>query len=231
MTICVPKPRPSMHDQDMDIIREAYFGDIYQVAVLPSPIKLCIDIGAHIGSFACKLHEKEPDCEILCVEPNPANIDALQENTCQFALTLDIAITQLCPTRLMNTAYPGTANSGGTFVETKETLGHHSDRYHPEDPPRWLTFNELLYRLHGRQIDLVKMDCEGCEYAILENTRNLYSVNCWLGEWHGGHNRFWDMVYRKFDPSDWYFDVLQNHGDLGIFRLAQKSWVAKLCQK
>lgn len=71
--------RKAHRDADNVIVRDVYVEDCYQVAVLPSPNKRILDVGAHIGVATCKMMDRWPDAIYCVIEPEASNRRALEE--------------------------------------------------------------------------------------------------------------------------------------------------------
>jgi methyltransferase family protein/methyltransferase FkbM-like protein len=65
------------------------------------------------------------------------------------------------------------------------------------------------------RIDVLKLDCEGSEFSILDHTTSLDRIGAIVGEYHG-RERFLELVARRF--ADWEFRILRE-GDIGTFWL------------
>ena len=78
-----------------------------------------------------------------------------------------------------------------------------------------LTLEQLIEQHNLDRIDVLKLDCEGSEFSILEHSTSLDRINRIVGEYHG-KDRFHELVQRKF--SDWKLRILKD-GELGTFWL------------
>ena len=100
-----------------------------------------VDVGAHVGAFTVWAGLRSPDAKLIGVEPNPTSFSFLERNVPQ----------------------PGFDGSNESFsVATRVGIG---DGGGPEIDV--LTLEDLFHELLIDRIDLLKMDCEGCEYATL----------------------------------------------------------------
>jgi FkbM family methyltransferase len=124
---------------------------------------MILDIGANSGLFALRLKQLYPSAKIACYEPFPSNFAQL-ENT--------IAVNKLeevTPLQKAVGARPGRAklfihkrNMGGHSLYSAEALNTDHVDVEVVDLPSIL--NGL-----GREVDLLKLDCEGAEFDILMN--------------------------------------------------------------
>ncbi len=207
---------------DMVIVRDVDWQDAYRLGELRRRPRTVLDIGAHIGCFAARAHRRWPAAEIACVEANPANLRALQANVGGFARILPVAATYAPgPVRLISTVHRDTDNTGGSYVWEDHAAEAGVSRMEPnEDPSRptisvaVLTLEQILERCGWDSLDLLKLDCEGCELSILEHA-NLDRVGVIVGEFHH-RERFDALLQRRF--STWEL-VRWTEGVPGLFWL------------
>ncbi len=205
-----------------DVIRD----DCYRVDDLPRPIHYVLDIGAHIGAFAVRMRKARPEARICCVEANPENAAALCRNVSGFAAVRIAACTYEDEVELLSTVWPGTANTGGSFVEPAGS-DHwrrlpNADEYRPAGRVPTVTIESLLDELGWPRIDVLKLDCEGSEFSILAGTRSLDKIGVIVGEYHS-EPRFRRLVRARFAPKQWTRDILRP-GTPGLFRLSRPNW-------
>ena len=209
---------------DRVIYDDVFVNDCYRVADLPKEIKTVVDIGAHIGYFTMKMHRRFPEASFVCVEANPANIEALKANVGHFAAVVSVPCAYFSRANVLSTVFDGTENTGGSFIcpagdETWKDY-ENADEYRPLERPVKTKTLEQIADDHGLEsIDLLKLDCEGSEFDILANS-NKNLLRTVVGEWHN-RERFTQLVANHFE--DWTFDVLRD-GELGLFRLSLPEW-------
>ena len=106
------------------------------------------------------------------------------------------------------------STAAGAVVETEAPPA--IDGYWLDARPLATVTLETLMEQHGLSwIDVLKLDCEGSEFSILENTASLDRIGAIVGEYHG-RERFLELVARKF--ADWQFRVIRE-GEIGTFWL------------
>lgn len=139
-----------------------------------------LDIGAHIGSFvlACAMRGAT---RIVAIEPHPENFKLLDENckligqaypTITLTLVIRDAISQFAGMVSMS-EFPiigdSEINTGGSVIVPGGSTSTSSLDCYLKNFPNY---------------DLLKLDCEGCEWDLF-GCLNLDKVNRIVGEFHG----------------------------------------------
>jgi FkbM family methyltransferase len=204
---------------DMVIVRDVYLDDCYGVGELPRAPRFVVDVGAHIGAFAQRVHRRNERVKIACVEANSANLAALAANVGEFAEIVHAAcIYEPGEVRLLSTVFAGTENTGGsTVVSASDDLWNTADgsgRYQRAGSVPKITLEEIVARYGWPRIDLLKLDCEGSELGILESC-DLRLLNHVVGEYHD-RERFHELMRRRF--AAWNLRILRD-GPMGLFWL------------
>ncbi len=213
--------------QDLIVVQDVYDRDSYQTKHFPSnvgPGEIVVDIGAHIGAFARLWREKNRHATIVCVEVCPENIPALLANVESFAKVRQAACTyEIGPMALLNACYSNCESTGGSTVvlDTVEPLLAPQDRgRYLEDrrPITKVTLEEIMASLQVDRIDLLKLDCEGSEYSILQHSPAVHDgrVRAIVGEYHGVDR--WNEFRARVLPG-WDYGHMFESGECGIFHL------------
>ncbi len=211
------------HSQDMDVVREVVLEDSYHLALRESygANEVVVDVGSHIGTFAVMWHKKNPAARLICIEACPENIPVLTANVGAFATIIHAACSyEPGELALLNSVKPdGTATGGSTVVPRSDILkgvpfGH--AYWDDMRPLRKVTLEEAMQEAGVDHIDVLKMDCEGSEFSIIENSPTIPSVKFMCGEYHGQAR--WDEVRARVLP-DWSYGHMWASNDLGIFHL------------
>jgi FkbM family methyltransferase len=213
-----------LHDwasgQDWMIWEEVFFHDCYRLgAIRPyRPNEVIVDVGASVGAFCLKAKERNPSARILAFEVCPENVPVLEANAGHFAEICQAAVTYEKELALLNAVFPNCCNTGGSIVTNDpQALSDADERYRTDHRQiKTLTLEQILNDYGIDRIDILKLDCEGSEFSILENTTSLARVEMIVGEYHG-LARFDELCTRIFRP-DWHLTVLSG-GELGIFWL------------
>jgi FkbM family methyltransferase len=125
-----------------------------------------IDVGANIGVTAALAAKMVPNARIVAIEPMPRAFECLRRT---------MAANGLQDVTLLNCAI-GTKWFGHLYFEQHELLAtsHVTDK--PTDSSLRVAVRRLDYiirRLGLRNVDLIKIDVEGCELDVLRGMRFL----------------------------------------------------------
>ncbi len=143
---------------DICIVDEVLFRDSYQLRTIGFVPKRIIDVGAHIGSFSTLAAMLFPTAEIIAVEPEKQNYRLLQENAPRNAQLRNEAVSD---TEGNVTLHIGKNNGAQHSITSSFGAG----KLHEG------TQEVAAFPLsHYGPADLIKIDCEGGEYAILKDT-------------------------------------------------------------
>lgn len=202
--------------QDQVVVEEVICQDCYQIKSLNIEPKVIVDVGAHIGAFSLLAHQLFPKAKIIAIECCPENISILCNNISKFADVIQAAMTYETNLALLNSVFPNCAATGGSIVCSPEQLQNYNPNLYKPDvrPIKRITIEDL----NLEKIDLLKLDCEGSELSILEQTTSLDKLNTIVGEYHG-KERFINIINNRF--SGWNFKILKD-GNLGLFSLVKE---------
>lgn len=146
-----------------------YIDDPYQLASLPKNIRTILDIGGNLGFFALLARNYFPKATIHCYEPNPVLLPVIQTNTSDFNI-------QVFSEGVGGSASRATMNCDGPTLEGSTV---------PSDSGEIIitALSQAIERIGG-SVDLLKMDCEGAEWSILEDRISLSKVRHLAMEYH-----------------------------------------------
>jgi FkbM family methyltransferase len=147
---------------DVAVLKDVFFHRIYgQHGGSIQDNWVILDIGAHIGAFSASAARAARGVTIYAFEPAPENLELLSSN-----------ITR---NRLSNVCLSPQAVSGKRGVRqlhlSDSPAGHSLHGSEPADRQlsvESVTLEEILSRHTIEAVDLLKMDCEGAEFEILE---------------------------------------------------------------
>jgi FkbM family methyltransferase len=216
--------------QDLVVVGDVAEQDCYRIDELPMPRPVVVDVGAHIGCFSKRIHDRNPLARIVAVECCPENLPALERNVGGFAVVVQAALTCEPDAALLNAVYADCRSTGGSAVIGRAELrrrleaGEVAEKPGPDMPGeywadlrpiRTLTLEQLAQEQGLERIDVLKLDCEGSEFSILRGTTMRDRIGIIIGEYRENED-FIDLVRCYF--AGWGFQILRD-GDPGTFWL------------
>jgi FkbM family methyltransferase len=147
---------------DMDMM------DIKTMNLPDDPV--IVDIGANVGIISFYFAKRFPNAKIYSYEPHPINyanlIRGIEAN----------GLTNVFP---FNKAVLDNSDSGIEIYLNRENSGASSVFHSTEDSAfvDTITLEEIVAEHQIEKIDFLKIDCEGSEFEILENSEILYTGN------------------------------------------------------
>jgi FkbM family methyltransferase len=193
--------RANRVDQDKYIINEVITEDTYRLRYMKQKgfePQTVVSVGSHIGTFEVLSHALWPNARIISVEPNKETFELLKRNA-PYSAAYNAAVSY----KEQGILIDGELSSGGSFIATKEEFerieGYDPSTrrapeatrkdlfYHIADTNiRSITFEELVHTEGLIHIDLLKLDCEGGEWGIMEHLpMQGLEIGYVVGEWHG----------------------------------------------
>ena len=167
-----------------DIVFKELRQDCYGLSKIDfQPGDVVIDIGGHVGFFSILLGRLYPQIKIYAFEPVKENHQHFQQN---------LERNQIHNVQLENLAvthdgrqveiYMHPKNTGGGLLSgltQQQNFAAHS-HYQVDS----LSLDAIFERYGIERCHLLKIDCEGAEYEILQQTQMLERVDYLAGEFH-----------------------------------------------
>ena len=166
---------------DARLFRHVVIENEYQLPPLGRSA-VCLDIGAHIGSFALAALRRGAG-KVLCVEPEPNNLALLRHNLAPYPQVEILAAAvwpQAGTVRLHNPV--DLRNTGACQVQAFALTTDQAASGSAVVSVPAVALDDLLLRLG--QVQLVKLDCEGAEWPLLEAATQWQRVQAICGEYH-----------------------------------------------
>jgi FkbM family methyltransferase len=189
------------HSTDISVMDEHLIGGAYKDA--PDNLETIVDLGAYTGITARWLLARNSWARIVCVEPEPGNVEVLNRNVA--AVPARAVVVPACIGGTERTVGLTSANGSWAF-EMREG----------GDIPV-VTMDQLVKDRGLDHIDLLKSNVEGAEREVFENTSGWADrVGFAIIEWHGqdgGHVpdvTGWNLIRRMQSHDDCEFLVLAN---------------------
>jgi FkbM family methyltransferase len=155
--------------------KDIFLDDVYGLRQLHGSVQTIVDIGAHVGFFSLYARSLFPNATIHAYEPNPDLAEDLDKNAIagQFRVFPESVGIRSNTVRLSR-------ERDSVFTRTFED---------PQGVVPQVSIEQVIERLGGA-VDVLKLDCEGCEWPILESPRSLCAVHFLTMEYHllGSHS-------------------------------------------
>src|SRR5271166_2944809 len=196
------------------IVAEELSNDAYAIGTLRLQHGDCVvDIGGHIGMFSVFLAKRFPGIRIYAYEPHPCNQELFRSN---------VQINGATGIRLYPEAVTGcgrTLELAGNPLNSGGYTAHSTTQNHRRASSIVsLTLDQIIERHGIERCVLLKIDCEGTEYEILQKTTVWPRIDHLRGEFH------MNTLLRNQGYS------MQSLRDYCVQRILSKSVVVKFCR-
>jgi FkbM family methyltransferase len=168
--------------------------------------RVIIDAGANIGCFSIYAASKAPHARIYALEPSRSNYACLEANVLANELETRISAKQI-----------GVAGETGTLELDTGRPGPYHTSFRPESPTRERievrSLGDALAETVGvhKEVDVLKMDCEGAE------------MDCLLGADSGSLRRIGRIALEYHEWAGFDFADVQAMLEAAGFRLTKRS--------
>ena len=144
---------------------------------LPFSPKTIVDAGANIGMASIYLHHRYPEARVIAIEAEASNFRMLARNVRPYqAITpVHAALWNQDGETSVSEPDPATGAFGKWGFVTKDG---------PGSKVRAITMHTLMEEMCIPAIDLAKIDIEGAEQEVFEDTRWLTGMGCVMIELH-----------------------------------------------
>jgi len=171
------------------VFRDVILDDEYGLERLPLTPKTVLDVGANVGIFSLWAGANFPGAVIHSYEPNAALQQYLRHNTSQMGANLY--------------AEGVSGHDGfGAFAQKGESMVGQCRESEFGDIPV-VSLGTAIKRM-GETVDLLKLDCEGAEWSILEHPEAFANVGCVR------------MEYHLIDPSHSTSRLVESFAEIGF---------------
>lgn len=144
---------------------------------LPFQPSTIIDAGANIGLSAVYLANKYPNAKILALEPEPSNFRCLLENVRNYPQIKPLNAALWKTDGFLQLTDPGEGNHGFRTQESTQSSGIFKTQAY--------SIESLLKLMGWDSLDLLKIDIEGAEKEVFENSDSwIHRVKSIMAEVH-----------------------------------------------
>lgn len=175
---------------------------------VPRRAETIVDLGANIGAFSVFAIEQRPEARIVAVEPFPSTGERLQRTIQQNRL--DNRITAVLAAVQASDGFAWMSGRHDEYSYARRIVGE-ATAAAIQVPA--LTLGTLFERHRLGHVDLLKMDTEGGEYAVLETCDRAVLRQCRVIalEYHDSARRgvIWEQLQRagfrcvRHRPQGW----------------------------
>ena len=135
----------------------------------PFAARSVLDVGAHVGSFTCALAARLPAASFTCVEPLPSALAWLRANLARNGLAGKAAVVPAAVAGADGEAELWASEDASCAASLTPGTGG-------KVTVRTMSFDSIVAAAGGRA-DIVKLDCEGGEYAaVLEASSGAWAT-------------------------------------------------------
>lgn len=160
------RPRGQSAVGDIDVVEELLVGDVYGLSQGYLPGTQILDIGAHIGVYAVAAASHAAVRRVVAVEPEASNFEMLLRNK---RLNPHLPLTAIC------LALGDAPGRGQVLRSARNTGGHRVVPELTDQHSRMrcdiVTLESAIRLLPLGVVDVLKIDCEGGEAALLRVER------------------------------------------------------------
>lgn len=129
-----------------------------------------IDLGANVGYYSLKLSQKNENCKIIAIEPNPNTFKILSKN-CELNNLQNIDLYNVAISEKNGTVelFQSETHSGTSSILSKSNSKNESVLI------KSMTLDKLLGNSY-KKIDWLKIDVEGSELFVLKGATNTLKI-------------------------------------------------------
>lgn len=188
------------------VANEIFIDQVYDLSVVPFAPDVIVDLGSNIGLFTILATKQWSESMLICVEPHPKTFSFL----CANLEANKIEATKLQCAVSSHSEIKFLKNEGAVFQEL-------SDNGDLDNRVLTVSLNSLINNFLDIKL-LIKMDIEGAEYEVLQNTNLNFPKECfffielhkgdwslaWINEWSSENGFDFFEVRRRDEAIDGY---------------------------
>lgn len=193
---------------------------VYYPGFLADNSSTIIDLGANIGLYALRIKQTNPQCKIICLEPNPFTFEILQRNVKENKLhnitLINRAVNVANDNMQLKLIHHATALSGKYLdIIKKEKRSWITQSMIEIINVKCTTLKNILSKYNLSAVDILKMDIEGMELEILESSIPILNkINKIIIEWHSVEIRKGLIHLLEKNNFKLVFEEKRDYGDL-----------------
>jgi FkbM family methyltransferase len=174
-TVLSVRPPPT---SDLDVAYELFNTEVYSIAksrLGQTAVRTIVDVGANVGFSIAYFARSFPDARFIAFEPHPRNLRALRRNVALNSLDGRVSV------------HGAAAATRPCVLELTDDESHSSTLVPVRGAASVIQVpgEDLFAALGDTPVDLLKMDIEGGEHALLEDARlRQQRPRAIIMEWH-----------------------------------------------
>jgi FkbM family methyltransferase len=191
---------------------EVFALGVYQVPLDWAAMTNIIDVGANVGAATLWFASMAPKAAIISVEPSQQTEGRLANNVRLNGLSDRVNLENKAMAPESGTIYFNESTTSGNSFTT-------ADKGETAVAVEAISLPDLITKYGLSHIDLLKLDCEGAEYALLENLpSSLFSIiRNVVGEYHPNTAANIGDLERIFRKEGYEFASKEMWSGTGLF--------------
>ncbi|NMC64237.1 MAG: FkbM family methyltransferase [SAR324 cluster bacterium] len=212
---------------DLWILKETCIDKCYEFSrLMPLEVSVIIDIGAAFGDFSVWIAKKFPEAKVYSFEPFPESFALLEQNLKQNSVENVEALPLFASAEkrefCINSVFQGDPGNFSVLALGSIANASTDSAIRVEA----ISFKDFLRNLPG-YCDILKMDCEGAEFEILQSldSNDLRKIRYIALEYHNGITKYSDFDLRlMLEQAGFEVHLKPNpvHSDIGLLFAGQK---------
>jgi FkbM family methyltransferase len=197
-------------------------GEVRSYDLGSEPIRTCIDIGGMIGAFTAWVHQLYPDSQIVVIEPEISNQKILARNVGDLpGVTIINGRVNYDSQYAMLEVNP--VNSGCHRIVPLDLVRPGQSVIPMAEP---VTLESIMADMGWQTLDLLKVDCEGCEVDVLFNCTEeaLLKIKRIAGEFHAGPQAFIEGIGARLQNLGFEVSAELNPASHATFSAINQNW-------
>lgn len=194
---------------DIHVFANIWLNEEYKIDNFESKKPLIIDIGAHCGYFALYYSYIFPDSKMLCFEPVKNNFMLLLEN---------LEINKKDNIKPFNLAVTNSSKDMKIFLKEDDAAHNLYEKSNMFEHIKTISLKEIIDHNEIKKCDLLKLDCEGAEYDILNSLPDEYfnKIQRIILEYHIRNKIEFENLKQRFENLRYTLTSMPTSANLGI---------------
>jgi FkbM family methyltransferase len=196
-----PYQTPGEEGNAHDFINLA-LDDEYGIESLSETPQTVLDIGANCGLFSLLMTQRFPDAVVHAYEPNPRVYSCALQN-------VRGTVVRLFPEGIGSVGGFATLSDIGDSTLARTTQGESGSI-------PIVSLHEAIQRFPAEKIDLLKLDCEGAEWAIFKDLQPFKKVKRIRMEYHLVDGKKWEDLAGVMEKLEFKIEKAVKNNGFGI---------------